>query len=90
MKTRYTHGGTTESNEVGLGFWSRETMKHQDDDIIVTVTEQTARRPNLICHRVYQRDGLVWLLLQYNNIIDPITELVPGIKLRLPNPIRVL
>jgi len=89
MKTRYEFGGTVEANAVGVGFWTRDTMPRRDDDIYITLNERTVLRPNLITYELYGRDNLVWLLLQYNNILDPVAELVPGKVVALPNPSRV-
>lgn len=89
MRTRYEFGGTVENNAVGVGFWTRDTLPRRSDDIYVILDERTALRPNLITHRVYGRDNLVWLLLQYNNILDPVAELVPGKQLALPHPTRI-
>ncbi len=90
MKTRYTYGGTVDATPVGVGLWHKREFTYQDDDIEVTLTPYTALRPSSITYSVYGKDGLLWLLLQYNNIIDPVAELVPGKVLRLPKPSLVL
>lgn len=89
-KTRYTIGGTVNTNPVGLGFWTKITLDHRDDDIIVILNEKMAKHPNILTQQLYGRDNLIWLVWQYNNILDPITELIPGMKIVMPNPIRLL
>lgn len=86
---RYTNGGTTETNGKRLGWWERTIYTLKDDDIFVTVTPATESRPDLIAFQLYGRSNLMWLVLQYNNILDPVTELVAGTKLRLPTQERV-
>lgn len=90
MRKRFGFGGTVESNSVGQGFWTRKTFDRRSDDIYITLTDLTARHPNLITKKLYGKDNLVWLLLQYNNIIDPVDELISGKQVVLPHPTRVL
>jgi hypothetical protein len=88
-KTRYAVGGTTEYNSVGTGFWTRETLPRRADDSFVVLTEQTAKRLGIVSHQFFGRDTLAWLILQYNNIIEPVEELYPGRVLAIPNPSRI-
>ena len=87
-RTRYTTGGTVETNSVGIGFWTRATFPKAADDIEVELTEQTASRLNILTKQLYGRDNLVWLVWQYNNILDPVAEIYPGRIIKLPNPAR--
>lgn len=89
-QTRYAMGGTTADNQVGTGFWDRRNIQQQSDDLFVVINSVTARFPHLITKQVYNRDNLLWLLLQYNNIIDPVGELIVGKTVRLPQPYRIL
>lgn len=88
-KTRYSIGGTTEMNSVGVGFWSRSTLPQRDDDSFVVLTEHTAKHLNIVSQQFFGRDTLAWLIMQYNNIIDPVEELYPGRVLAIPNPSRI-
>lgn len=90
MKTRFNFGGDVEQNAVGLGFWTRAELSRRSDDIYLTLTEQTAKNPGLVTKKLYGRENLTWLLFQYNNIIDPIRELVAGKTIVLPHPVRIL
>jgi hypothetical protein len=90
LKTRYTTGGTTESNSVGTGFWSRAVLPHRSDDIRITLTTLTAQRPGIVANQLYGKDTMLWILLQYNDIIDPVAELYPGKVLLAPHPSRVV
>lgn len=87
--SRYTQCGTTFTFPRRLGWWERRELRQQDDDIFTTVTTRQAQRPDLIAFDFYQNSSLMWLVLQYNNIVDPVVELVEGTEIRLPNQQRV-
>lgn len=88
-KSRYTFGGSVETNEVGVGFWVRKTIPKRGDDVTIQMSPEEALRPSSITYKLYGKDNLLWLLLQYNNIIDPVEELFPGRYLILPHPSRL-
>jgi hypothetical protein len=48
-----------------------------------------ALKPSQVTYKLYGKDNLLWLLLQYNNIIDPVEELFPGKVIVLPHPTRI-
>lgn len=86
---RYVQGGLTDSFNSRLGWWERTPFAFRTDDIFTHVRPGENARPWLISFRVYNQDGLGWLVLQYNNIVDINEELVPGTRIRLPHPSRV-
>lgn len=88
-KSRYTFGGTTTSNAVGTGVWTRKQFDRRSDDITIKLTDQTRTRLNIITYQLYGDDSLGWLVLQYNNIIDPVAELYAGKVLVMPHPSRI-
>ena len=88
-KTRYSFGGTTTQNAVGTGIWTRKVFPHQADDVVVRLTDQTCTHLNIITYQLYGDDSLGWLVLQYNNIIDPVEELIPGMIITMPHPSRI-
>lgn len=87
--SRYVQGGLTDRFSNRLGWWERVIYQEQTDDVLTTVLPGEAARPMKIAYRVYNRDGLGWLVLQYNNIVDINEEIVVGAKLKLPSPGRV-
>ena len=89
-KTRYTFGGTTVQNAVGTGAWTRKIFERRNDDIMVTLTAQTSTHWNMITYQLYGDDSLGWLVLQYNNVIDPVEELAPGVVIAMPHPSRIV
>lgn len=50
---------------------------------IVNQSEQ--HRPDLVALNVYGDSGLWFPLYQFNGIIDPITETIPGLQLKVPD-----
>jgi len=86
---RYTQGGITDEFDRRLGWWERTKLVRSADDIQYTVSSAEAQRADLIAFRLYQQAKLGWLVLQYNNIVDPATELLTGTVLTLPTPTRV-
>lgn len=88
-KIRYEFGGTTDTNAVGTGMWTRKVFDRRSDDIMVTLTDHNRTHLNLITYQLYGDDSLGWLVLQYNNIIDPVEELVPGLVIAMPHPSRI-
>lgn len=88
-RNRYTQGGTADEFDNRVGWWERTKMSRAVDDIKYTVASAENGRADLIAFRLYKQAKLGWLVLQYNNIVDPATELVTGSVLTLPTPTRV-
>lgn len=86
---RYTQGGLVDRYNNRLGWWERTPLPRQSDDIRFIVTGKYVARPDLIAFDVYQQVSLMWLVLQYNNIVDVNEELISGASLVLPSPRRV-
>jgi len=42
-------------------------------------------RPDLISFKCYQNSQVWWILMKYNDIIDPFSELVSGVVLKVPD-----
>ena len=88
--SRYTSGGITQQFANRLGWWERKVLNKQDDDIHFIITPQFEKRPDLIAYHYYGDTRLMWIVLQYNNIVDPEVELVTGKEILLPTEERVL
>lgn len=83
-------GGDTEVFPNRLGWWERNIMPFQNDDIVIVLDDKLARRPDLIANLAYSKPAYAWVVLQYNTIMDPNVELVVGATIRLPAPERLL
>lgn len=90
QRTRYTLGGNVDQNPIGTGFWTRTTLARRDDDIKLVLNSITAKSPNILTRKLYGRDNLMWLVWLYNDILDPVEEMVEGKIIYLPNPDRVI
>lgn len=88
--SRYVQGGTTDVLANSLGWWEKreDIPADQLDDVPVYITTDYARRPDKISFDVYGRTDLVWLVLDYNNIVDINTELIPGTWIKVPSVLR--
>ena len=87
--SRYVQGGDTDRYRHRLGWWERRELPLADDDITFEITPQYEHRPDKVAYDVYGNRDLVWLVLQYNTILDVVTEFVVGEKIRLPSQTRV-
>lgn len=87
--SRYVQGGTTNVYSNRLGWWERTTFTYDVSDLYVLITKDYAHRPDRVAYDFYGKTSLMWLVLQYNNIVDPATEFVEGKQIRLPAPSRV-
>jgi len=88
--SRLVQGGTTDIYNNRLGWWEKRTLPQQENDFLLVVLEHEAGRPDLISNRVYGKATFAWLVLQYNSIVDPVTELVAGVAIRLPTQSRLI
>jgi hypothetical protein len=89
---RYNSGGKTIVFAKKLGWWERDIsfQTRQIDDIYYEITIREVGRSDLISYDVYKRNDLEWLVLQYNNIVDPIEELYIGRIITLPSVKRAI
>lgn len=49
------------------------------------ITDTEAGLPDVISYRFYNTEELWWLICVYNGIIDPLTELVTGLTIQIPD-----
>ncbi|MFY0655418.1 MAG: hypothetical protein JXR12_01440 [Neptunomonas phycophila] len=82
--SRYVQGGTTDSSADKLGFWDRKELPKSDTDEVITLDPKYQHAPWLLAFDKYGSVELMWFIFQYNNILDPATEFVAGVKIRLP------
>ena len=91
VKSRYVQGGTTDLNKKRLGWWERniDIPRDQVTDVDVVITPAYAGRPDLIAYDYYGHTSLTWIVLQYNDIVDDLTELITGTEITIPSAQRV-
>lgn len=88
-KSRYRSGGYTELFPNRLGWWERTVYQTSRDDVDYVIEPKYNIRPDLLAYDVYGSPRYMWLILQYNNILDVNTEFVSGKTISLPTPTRV-
>lgn len=88
--SRYVQGGLSDKFNNRIGWWERYVFEKRDDDLRYQIRSYQEKRPDMIAYDVYGKASLMWLVLQYNAIVDPETELYAGRELRLPTQRRVM
>lgn len=79
-----------EEFENRLGFWNRKILIADNSDTTITLTPKYHMRPDLLAYDAYGKSTYAWVILQYNNILEPVTEFVVGTKIKLPSAQRIL
>jgi hypothetical protein len=82
--SRYVQGGLTEVGPIGLEWWSRFDFPKDSSDQIYIIEEKYTNRIDLIAYAFYNEPRWWWIIAQYNNILDPWIEIIPGRKLLIP------
>lgn len=86
---RYATGGVSESLPTRVGWWDKKQLPTADSDVATTLEKRYHRRPDLLAYDMYGAASLMWVVLQYNNIIDVTTEFVEGTEIVLPTKARL-
>lgn len=86
---RYIQGGAVESYPERIGWWERKVMEPSNTDVEFTLTTKYNKRPDLLAFDMYGSSRLMWLVLQFNSIVDINVEFVTGKTIRLPLSSRV-
>lgn len=87
--SRYVQGGTTSTNRIGLDWWERRILPKDPTDIVYYVENKFERRIDLISDAFYGDSRYWWVIAQFNDIIDPYSEITPGRMLVIPTKNRV-
>lgn len=81
---RYVLGGVTEVSSHAIEWWEKKLVLKDPGDLLYTLEEQYVTRLWLLADALYNDPELEWVILQYNDILDPELELVAGLQLILP------
>lgn len=88
--SRYVQGGLTDIYNKRLGWWEKRELSKQNDDLVIIVSDSETARPDLISQRLYGKPTYAWLVLMYNSIVDPETELLAGKTIVMPTQQRLI
>ena len=88
-KGRYGYGGGVVDLGNRLGWWERENIPKSVTDTSITIAPKYNKRPDLLAFDLYGNSTLMWVLLQFNNIVDVNAEFVTGAVLTVPSKTRV-
>jgi len=87
--SRYVGGGTTEIADGKIEWWDRNIFPADNTDIYYAVENIYAGRIDKIATAFYGEDRYWWVIAQFNNILDPLTEIVAGRVLMIPTKDRL-
>jgi hypothetical protein len=89
--TRYTNGTITFTRANTQFLVLRQSLNLEPDstDTLVTINQNQAGRPDMISQLAYGSPDLWWVILEFNGIKDPLSELKTNQILRIPTMERV-
>ncbi len=87
--SRYVQGGQTDVFPSRLGWWDGITFTTASDDLKFTLEARYNTRPDLLAYDVYGKSTLMWVVLQYNAIVDINEEFITGVTVILPSKSRL-
>jgi hypothetical protein len=87
--SRYVGGGTTETANGYIEWWERFNFPRDTSDHVYVVENFYENRLDLISAVFYSEPRYWWFLAQYNNILDPSSEVTAGRVLLIPTATRL-
>lgn len=87
--SRYVHGGRTETANNRIEWWEKNNFSSDASDIVYVVENFYEGRIDLIAYAFYEEPRYWWVIAQYNNILDPATEITAGRTLLIPSKDRL-
>ena len=82
--SRLVKGGTTETANNRIEWWERAVFQPDVSDVFYVIEDIYDRRPDQIAAVFFNDPRLWWFIAQFNNILDPFSEMTTGTVLRLP------
>ena len=87
--SRYVGGGNTEVSKSRIEWWDRIVFDSDPSDIVYVVERHYENRLDLISTLFYGESRWWWVIAQFNNILNPVDEIVEGRVLTIPNKSRL-
>ena len=88
--SRYVKGGVTETASNRIEWWERTIFQPDASDVFYVIEDIYDRRPDQIASVFLNDPRLWWFIAQFNNILDPFSEMTTGTVLRLPTAERAM
>lgn len=84
-------GDLTILNDGSHGWWERKILEFDDTDSIYTIEDGYEGLDGYIqlATAIYGYPSLGIFICQYNSILNPVTEFIPGKTIRLPSKERL-
>ena len=86
---RYSAGGQTDVAGNALVWWERKVFPRLPLDVEFPITKRYAYRPDLVAIDLYGKATLMWVVLQYNTILDVMEDFKEGTVIVLPTRSRL-
>jgi hypothetical protein len=87
--SRYVQGGVSETQNVRIEWWERSVFAKDPSDRVYVVEPIYEGRLDNISNAFYGDPRYWWVLAQFNNILDPASEVVAGRALLIPTKDRL-
>lgn len=87
--SRYVQGGVTETQNARLEWWERTIFPRDPSDRVYIVENIYEGRLDNISAVFFGEPRYWWVIAQLNNILDPVSEIVPGRSLIIPTKERL-
>lgn len=87
--SRYVAGGSTEAANGRIEWWERNIMATDVTDITYVIENFYEGRLDLVSAVFYDEPRWWWVLAQYNNMLDPISETTAGRIIYIPSKDRL-
>lgn len=82
--SRYVQGGTSETANGRIEWWDRNVYPYDATDRTYVVETVYNGNPQAISTVFYGEPRYWWFICQYNNILDPVSEISAGRILLIP------
>lgn len=82
--SRYVHGGISETANGRIEWWDRNVYPNDSTDRTYVVESIYDGNPHGISTAFYGEPRYWWFICQYNNILDPVSEISGGRILLIP------
>ena len=86
---RYVQGGKPDIKGGKIAWWERKVFPRSPSDITYVITTKYKYRPDMLAYDMYGKASLMWVILQYNSIVDIHEEFKEGSVITLPSRTRL-